>query len=115
MLNDIGRFIKHRWHEIPSHFPNVRLGAFVIMPNHIHGIIIITGVGAGLVPAPVEYIRSVKQGLWPPFHKRLWQRNYYERIIRNERELAAIQQYIRDNPANWKSDAERPTLHSVTT
>lgn len=166
MLNDIGRLIEHRWHEIPPHFPNVQLDAFVIMPNHIHGIIIITGVGAGLVPAQsdsaglvpaqsdpgattrvaptmgnmgvpavgdmgaptvgdivgafksmttVEYIRGVKQGLWPPFHRRLWQRNYYEHIIRNERELAAIQQYIRDNPANWKSDAERPTLHSVTT
>lgn len=184
MLNDIGRLIERRWHEIPSHFSNVRLDAFVIMPNHIHGIIIITDVGAGLVPAQsdpgattkvaptdgdmgaptdgdmgapmagdmgaptvgnmdapttgdmgapttttgdmnaptvgdivgafkslttVEYIRGVKQGLWPPLHKRLWQRNYYERIIRNERELAAIRQYIHDNPSNWCSDAEYPT------
>lgn len=149
-LNDIGHLIERCWNEIPSHFPNVQLDAFVIMPNHIHGIIIITdSVGAGLVPAQsnpaglvpaqpgpgattrvaptlgdivgafksvttVEYIRGVKQGRWMPFHKRLWQRNYYEHIIRNERELEAARQYIHDNPANWTSDAERPALHQLT-
>lgn len=163
MLNDIGHLIELYWNNIPAHSPNVRLDAFVIMPNHIHGIIIITNpnnVGAGLVPArgdpgattrvaptggvptggastgnvpksvaptlgdivgafksvtTVEYIRGVQQGLWMSFHKRLWQRNYYERIIRSERGLTAVRQYIHDNPTNWESDAERPASHPMTT
>jgi REP element-mobilizing transposase RayT len=55
------------------------------------------------------YIRGVRELGWPPFDKRVWQRNYYERIIRNERELNAIRQYIHDNPGNWFDDVENPT------
>jgi REP element-mobilizing transposase RayT len=55
------------------------------------------------------YIRGVKQEGWTPFPKRLWQRNYYEHIIRNERALNAIRQYISDNPANWQADQLHPT------
>jgi len=52
------------------------------------------------------YIRGVKQSDWSPFPGRLWQRNYYERIVRNEAELAAIREYIAANPANWAEDEE---------
>jgi REP element-mobilizing transposase RayT len=55
-----------------------------------------------------EYIRCVKQQEWPPFHARLWQRNYYEHIIRNEESLNRIRQYIFDNPARWPFDRENP-------
>ena len=55
-----------------------------------------------------EYIRRVKAEGWPPFAGRLWQRNYYERVIRNEQEYDAICRYIADNPANWAQDAENP-------
>jgi REP element-mobilizing transposase RayT len=51
-----------------------------------------------------EYIRNVKCNNWPPFNKRIWQRNYYEHIIRNETELNKIREYINNNPANWESD-----------
>lgn len=54
------------------------------------------------------YIQGVRENGWPPFDKRVWQRNYYERIIRNERELNAIRQYIDANPANWAMDRENP-------
>lgn len=50
------------------------------------------------------YIRGVNERGWQPFEKRFWQRNYYERVIRNERELVAIAQYIADNPRQWSSD-----------
>jgi REP element-mobilizing transposase RayT len=56
----------------------------------------------------VEYIRGVKEQGWTPFSRRLWQRNYYERIIRNEQELQAIRRYIRNNPARWAEDREYP-------
>lgn len=55
-----------------------------------------------------EYIRCAKKHGWPSFPGRLWQRNYYERIIRNENELAAIREYIRCNPMQWEQDEENP-------
>ena len=55
-----------------------------------------------------EYIRCVNQSGWPPFPKRVWQRNYYEHIIRDEDELNIIRQYIRDNPTKWDQDPDNP-------
>lgn len=55
-----------------------------------------------------EYIQRVKLSGWPCFQGRLWQRNYYERIIRNDKELAAIREYIRCNPMQWEQDEENP-------
>jgi REP element-mobilizing transposase RayT len=57
-----------------------------------------------------EYIRSVKSLGWIPFNARLWQRNYYERVIRNEEEMCRIRQYIADNPAQWTHDRENPHM-----
>lgn len=59
-----------------------------------------------------EYIRGVKKREWPSFPKRLWQRNYYERIIRDENELSTVQTYIHNNPLNWATDAENPLCDS---
>lgn len=56
------------------------------------------------------YIRGVKDNNWPPFPGRLWQRNYYERIIRDDNELAAIREYIQNNPMRWAEDKENPDL-----
>jgi REP element-mobilizing transposase RayT len=54
------------------------------------------------------YIRGVKEQGWEPFPGKLWQRNYYEQIIRNERHLTAVRQYIHNNPANWEADNLHP-------
>ncbi len=54
------------------------------------------------------YIRAVRENAWPPFAGRLWQRNYYERVIRDDRELAQARQYISDNLAKWATDRENP-------
>jgi len=62
-----------------------------------------------------KYIRGVQQTNWPPFSGKLWQRNYYEHILRNEDELNRIRQYIRDNPLNWGTDEENPDRVSTTT
>ena len=55
-----------------------------------------------------EYIRGVRQHGWPPFPGKLWHRNYYEHIVRNENEMARIRKYIMDNPAQWAIDKENP-------
>lgn len=57
-----------------------------------------------------KYIHGVKNNNWVPFNKRLWQRNYYERVIRNDEELNAIRQYIIDNPKNWNEDKYNPNI-----
>jgi len=128
-LNDAGRMVLAEWNRLPERFPRVVLDAFVVMPNHVHGILVITDpaptvgatVGATLVVAPtvgniigafksrvtVEYIRGVKTSGWPSFRGRLWQRNYYEHIIRNERALNAIRPYIMENPRRWHRDREK--------
>ena len=55
-----------------------------------------------------EYIRGVKLRGWPPFVEKLWQRNYYEHVIRNEQSLDGIRQYITNNPLRWTEDEENP-------
>jgi hypothetical protein len=67
------------------------------------------GVGWFKTMTTNDYIRGVKQSGWSPFYKRFWQRDYYERIIRDEEELEAVRLYIQKNPQNWRKDAENLT------
>ncbi len=124
-LNEYGRVVVECWNGLPGHYPHVGLDAFVVMPNHVHGVLELTrNVGAGLRPAPTsakwrhslsEIVRAFKA-----FSSRrinelrnmpgapVWQRNYYEHIIRNEDDLYDIRQYIIYNPAKWAEDGENP-------
>jgi REP element-mobilizing transposase RayT len=171
--NDAGHMLVAQWEALADRFPAVEIDAFVVMPNHLHGIVWICDskpahrvnavgattrvaptvvghdgpVGAGLVPArstavgnggtagaglvparpnqdrrptlgdvvgafksvtTVAYTRRVKASGWPGFRGRLWQRNYYEHIIRNDESLRRIRHYIQDNPARWAFDRENP-------
>ncbi|MPZ14610.1 MAG: transposase [Chloroflexi bacterium] len=188
-VNEAGRMVSTEWDALSARFPGIDLDAFVVMANHIHGIIVFatrasvgaplvgaldtrSSVGAPLVGAQatrasvgaplvgaqatrasvgaplvgaqatrasvgaplvgaldnrattrvaptlgtvvgayksrvtVEYTRGVKTKGWPAFRRRLWQRNFYEHIIRNEASLHRIRQYILDNPARWMMDRE---------
>jgi putative transposase len=139
-LNDAGRMLEQWWFELNRKFSMVDTDEFVIMPNHFHGIVVITDipVGADLRVGPVseggnpahqgadagaplhtviqwfktimtnEYIRGVNSASWPSFRVRLWQRNYYEHIIRDDKSLHRIRQYISDNPSHWAFDRENP-------
>jgi len=130
-LNQIGKIIEKTWLEIPSHYPNVTTDAYVIMPNHFHGIIIIHNndvVGArhaaplqtntpkrksqplGVIVGSFKSAatkRVLRSGLLK--HKRIWQRNYYDHIIRYEDDYYKICEYIEFNPINWEFDHENPT------
>lgn len=119
ILNDVGRMVSNCWEQLSQRFPNVKTDKFIVMPNHLHGIIWIMRapikgaptvgeiVGAYKSITTNEYIRNVKNNSWQPFDKRVWQRNYYERVIRNESELYFLRQYIANNLAEWDSDPER--------
>ncbi len=155
VLSAYGRVAVTMWQCIPRHFSQVELDEWVVMPNHIHGIIVIVDVTratgdafpakrsgelgaahgeiaiASLVPdgeciaptggppsgslgAVVGNFKSVVTRRVNRMRKtsgvRVWQRNYYERIIRNERELNTIRRYIHDNPAHWCNDTENPAV-----
>jgi REP element-mobilizing transposase RayT len=140
VLTPFGRIVDEAWRDLPRHYRYVELGEFIVMPNHVHGIILLKddSVGRGgseTRPYTRPYDRSNKHPYDHPdttkryglpeivralksFSARrinavqqtpglpVWQRNYYEHIIRNDDEMALIAAYIRENPASWQSDKE---------
>ncbi len=159
-LNDVGRMVRSVWEALPQRFRGMELDAFVVMPNHVHGIITIPGrgescirpddcqqpdsgdhkdrsygtnrvhgiatfVGAGLAlpeekgaassaPTLADVVRAFKSLSAICVNRLimrsgpLWQRNYFERVIRNERELERIREYIATNLLKWALDRENP-------
>jgi putative transposase len=123
-LNEYGEIVTDIWRNIPEHYQFVQLDEFVVMPNHIHGIIIISKVGAGFKPAPTsevkyhglsEIVRAIKTFsarkiniLRNTIGLPVWQRNYYEHIIRDEDNLNRIREYIVTNPVRWHEDENNP-------
>ncbi len=115
VINQIGNIVNHQWLKIPDRFKEIRLDAFVIMPNHIHGIITILEatpgqtvgkiVGAFKSLAANEYIKRCKKNNLPV--EKLWQRNYYEHIVRDEEDYSRIVDYIHNNPQKWEEDRYR--------
>jgi putative transposase len=143
VLSPIGKTVQEYWLQIPNHLPNIELDEYVIMPNHIHGIIIINdknvnnrrGVRSNaptnpnITINPDNYfsqispksgslstiIRSYKSAVTKRVNElhntagaKLWQRGYYDRIIRNDWELYEIRKYIINNPLKWHLDNENP-------
>jgi putative transposase len=125
-FEQLREIVNNEWINIPTRFHNVDLDEYVIMPNHIHGIIIIrrdTPCGCplnGLPPALGDIVGAFKSlcvNAWLKAIKsqnigakgKFWQVNYYEHVIRNVYELNRIRQYIIDNPASWELDKENPT------
>jgi putative transposase len=105
-LNRLGTLAEACWTAIPSHFPAVALDAFVVMPNHIHGIVWLTR--AGHAPPLPLVIGSFKAAASRLAAAQIWQRGFYDRVIRDEQELCALRQYIADNPLKWAVDQENP-------
>lgn len=147
VLSQYGHLVERCWQILPRHFHSVELDTFVVMPNHIHSIIILTGchtegrgeafaqrsreqphlksanasplrlahgTQSGSLGAIVQNFKSVStrkinQVRKAP-HIPIWQRNYYEHIIRTEEELHSLRQYIVNNPLQWTLDQENPVF-----
>ncbi len=133
--NGYGRVIHDIWDRLPERYGNIKLDYCVMMPNHFHGIVMITNtdVGAG---SPGPYGSIIAGGETPPLRPtlsrvmgyfkyettkringmrntpgmKLWQRSFHDRVIRDEREWNDIRQYIEYNPQQWADDAENPAL-----
>jgi len=147
ILNKVGKIVEWEWLELPKRFSYIELGAYMVMPNHFHGILFIhetvgatrqgqinsqtgseplqtnTSVGMDGSPLPrgpkpaslgailAQFKSRATKRIWkiPEFKETpIWQRNYYEHIIRNAVELERISVYIRNNPSQWDRDAENP-------
>ena len=106
-LTDTGRVVENEILSVPVRYPGIGIDKYVIMPNHIHMIVEIRAQAGGASPSPtlfdaVRVIKSLstrRSGL-----KKLWQRSYYEHVIRGERDYAEIWTYIDENPAKWTLD-----------
>jgi putative transposase len=119
-LNPAGTSVNEWWLRLPDKFPHVALLSHVVMPNHVHGLVQLTGHPQPLATSLPDvmqwfktmttnaYAAGVRTHGWAPFPGRLWQRGYYDHIVRHEEDLASIAEYIEANPANWAEDHENP-------
>ncbi|MFZ0936369.1 MAG: transposase [Bryobacteraceae bacterium] len=105
LRNAAGNTVVLCWEEIPQHFPKVQLDAFVVMPNHVHGVLLF-----GENPERAGHARplQVVVGSFKAAVSRrlglVWQRSYWERVVRSGDELDQIRAYIEDNPLRWRVD-----------
>jgi len=130
-LSDFGFIVQKVWVEIPLHFRQVNLDEFIVMPNHLHGILHLNTVVEATHASPLQENGPVKRTLPSGSlgaiigsfkaaaskqinvlnsisRESIWQRNYYEHIIRNESSLEKIREYICNNPLRWHLDRENP-------
>ena len=103
------------WKNLPNRFPDIHLDAFVVMPNHLHGILQIveselTNSKLGNVikaykSLVVNQYRQWYLDYYQIYPNRLWQRSFYDHVIRNKQALDRIREYIIGNPLNWNKDS----------
>jgi putative transposase len=132
-LNRAGNVVKNRWDDLPKHFGHIEFDSFVVMPNHVHGIIMILpndSVGA-IHESPLRADKMLyrRRMLLPRIIGRfkmnsakqindlrgthgipVWQRNYYEHVIRDEKSQNKIREYVETNPLRWQMDKENPHI-----
>ena len=134
--NESGLVVAEQWAGLPNHYPNASLDAFVIMPNHVHGIICLSDdmhpfVGAGFKPALAQPEYKLRHGLseivrgFKTFSSRrinqalgtpgepVWQRNYYEHVVRGTSDLDTIRKYTVENPLKWAEGPENIEVRRV--
>src|SRR5262249_46052988 len=113
-LSPAGKMVDAWWMKLPQKFPRVTLDAHVPMPDHVHGILLLDVTAADGAAHPKvavsrvvqwfktmstnEYIRRVNTNGWRRFDRRLWQRGFYDHVIRDEQSLLKIREYIEHNP-----------------
>ena len=129
-LNKCGEVVTECWEWLPKQYPQLILDEWIIMPNHLHGIIVIIDDGrGGSRTAPTNSIKRKPLGslvgafktvstkqiniIRKTAGKTFWQRNYFERVVRDEKELNNIREYILSNPLGWELDHENPNYKSV--
>ena len=129
-LNDTGQLIVNAWEWLAMRHSYVELDSYIVMPNHLHGIIVVTADtcrgDSRIAPTKRKPLGRLVGAFKTVTTKRinlargtpgqpLWQRNYYEHVIRNDEEWNRVREYIAGNPTQWEIDPENPNLHPMTT
>jgi len=116
-LGPIGQIVRRAWMDLPARIEGMAVDEFVVMPNHVHGIVVLSGDRAGAMnraPTLGEVVRRFKARCSVEYRKLsgtagpLWQRNYYEHVVRSDADLTRVSEYIADNPRRWDEDDENP-------
>ena len=122
VLSSLGKITHEYWLQIPIHAPYAKCDTFIVMPNHVHGIILIEHSAEEIlnddkILRPQKHslsmvVRNFKSAVTTHVRKfssgiNVWQSRFYDRIVRNERELIAIRKYIEDNPLQWEVDKNK--------
>ena len=121
-LNEIGKTVRDQWLESSEAYAKIILDEFIVMPNHIHGVVILKKSSNFVSRIPRKKItlskfigrfkmqssKKVNQICKSPGTS-IWQRNYYEHIIRNEDDLTRTREYIINNPLKWELDKYNPS------
>lgn len=123
-LSAAGQVIESWWGSIPRRFPRVELDVMIVMPNHVHGVIMILSTDPLEIDPSTpklsqimrwfktrttnDYILGVRTEGWPRYPGKLWQTGFYDHIVRDEPTLERIRSYIAANPSRWPWDEENP-------
>jgi putative transposase len=111
LLSDLGREVEVAWKALPNHIGKVGLDQFVVMPNHVYGILVLND-GARPLSEIMRAFKTFSAHRVNLQRKRpgasLWQRGFYDHVVRDEADLARIREYIENNPARWALDKENP-------
>lgn len=128
VLNEMGNIVQDEWLRIEAIWSNVKCGAFVVMPNHFHGIVVITKTVGVIHESPSQMTVKQRRNMLLPkiigrfkmqtskqinlirymAGQKLWQRNYYEHVIRDEDDYLRIYEHINNNPLRWELDSLHP-------
>ena len=123
-LSREGAIIQEVWRSLPDRFAGGETDAFVVMPNHVHGVIVLAGAQftasnqsceAKRSPMLGEVVRTFKAASTRLIRASgsegfAWQRGYYEHVVRNEIDLQRVRDYIEANPSFWEEDPENPAV-----
>jgi REP element-mobilizing transposase RayT len=103
-------------HRVLLDYPGVSCPKFVVMPNHFHGIFLVERADMESAPTlsqviqafkrytTIQYVKLVKEGRAPSFDQRVWQRSFYDHVLRSEADYQRVWRYIDENPAKWAED-----------
>lgn len=107
--------VREEWTALPNRFVRLELDEFVVMPDHLHGIVTVPEssefaltdvIRAFKSLTTLRYIHGVREEGWPPFERQLWQRSFHDRGVRDEQALREMREYIRTNPVCWAARHE---------
>ncbi|MBQ6208591.1 MAG: transposase [Prevotella sp.] len=113
ILNQAGLMVWDKYRELARQIEQNDQQIITVMPNHIHFVLfnythetenVVTFIQTFKRWTTNEYIKGVREKGWQPFDKKLWQRDYYDHVIRNQRSYDYIVDYIKDNPERWEHD-----------